>query len=85
MRETTIVAGKIPPSTDDVRHSLDRSISAAINALLAAQRPDGHWLFELEADCTIPAEYILMMHFLEEIDPALEAKIAAYQIGRAHV
>ncbi len=28
----------------------------------------GYWLYELEADCTIPAEYIMMMHFLDEID-----------------
>ena len=38
----------------------------------------GHWLFELEADCTIPAEYIMMMHFLDEIDAALEAKLCGY-------
>ena len=41
--------------------------------------PEGYWLYELlEADCTIPSEYILMMHYLDEIDPALEAKIAVY-------
>src|ERR1035441_10359127 len=79
MRETTIVSGKIPPSTDDVRHSLDRSISAATNALLAAQGPDGHWLFELEADATIPAEYVLLRHYLgEPVDVELEGKIANY-------
>ena len=38
----------------------------------------GYWLFELEADCTIPAEYIMMMHFLDEIDAPLEAKICRY-------
>ncbi|MGA9948182.1 MAG: hypothetical protein WBQ24_08020, partial [Xanthobacteraceae bacterium] len=37
---------------------LDRHIDAARDALLACQRPDGHWLFELEADATIPAEYV---------------------------
>jgi len=46
--------------------------------MLNAQHADGYWLFELEADCTIPSEYILMMHYLDEIDPALEAKIAVY-------
>ena len=40
--------------------------------------PDGHWLFELEADATIPAEYVLLEHFLDRIDPALEAKIGVY-------
>ena len=38
----------------------------------------GYWLFELEADCTIPAEYIMMMHFLDEIDAALETKICRH-------
>ena len=27
---------------------------------LKLQRPDGHWVFELEADATIPAEYVLL-------------------------
>jgi squalene-hopene/tetraprenyl-beta-curcumene cyclase len=57
---------------------LDQSIAAARDALIGLQQADGHWLFELEADCTIPAEYILMMHHLDEIDPELERKIAVY-------
>jgi squalene-hopene/tetraprenyl-beta-curcumene cyclase len=57
---------------------LTAAIAAARDALIALQQPDGHWLFELEADCTIPAEYILMMHFLDEIDPELERKLARY-------
>jgi squalene-hopene/tetraprenyl-beta-curcumene cyclase len=57
---------------------LDRTIAAARDALISLQSSQGYWLFELEADCTIPAEYILMMHFLEEIDAPLEAKLAAY-------
>jgi squalene-hopene/tetraprenyl-beta-curcumene cyclase len=32
----------------------------------------------LEADCTIPAEYILMMHYLGEIDEGLQSKMASY-------
>src|ERR1017187_6080581 len=57
---------------------LERAIVDARDALLAHQQPSGHWLFELEADCTIPAEFILMMHFLDEIDSALEPKLAAF-------
>ena len=67
----------------EVRAStLDSAIEAARSALLGLQHDAGHWVFELEADCTIPAEYILMMHFLDEIDAALQAKIAVYL--RAH-
>ena len=57
---------------------LSQAIAAAREALMALQKPDGHWLFELEADCTIPAEYILMMHYLDEIDPGLERKLTVY-------
>jgi squalene-hopene/tetraprenyl-beta-curcumene cyclase len=55
---------------------LDRAIAEARDALIAQQHEKGYWLYELEADCTIPAEYIMMMHFLDEIDADLEIKIA---------
>jgi squalene-hopene/tetraprenyl-beta-curcumene cyclase len=57
---------------------LDKTVSEARDALLATQRPDGHWIFELEADVTIPAEYILLQHFLDEIDPEEERALASY-------
>ena len=46
------------------------------------QNPAGYWLFELEADSTIPAEYILMMHYMDELDPGLQRKIANFLRGR---
>ena len=58
--------------------ALDTAIEAASAALLRLQNPDGHWVFELEADATIPAEYVLLEHYLDRIDPALEAKIGVY-------
>jgi squalene-hopene/tetraprenyl-beta-curcumene cyclase len=59
--------------------ALDRSIEHATRALLDLQRPDGHWVFELEADCTIPAEYVLLTHYFgETADVELERKIAVY-------
>jgi squalene-hopene/tetraprenyl-beta-curcumene cyclase len=59
--------------------ALTHSIDSATQALLARQRPDGHWVFELEADATIPAEYVLLRHYLgEPVDAALEQKIAVY-------
>ena len=51
---------------------------APARALARQQHADGHWLFELEADATIPAEYVLLEHFLDRIDPVLEAKIGVY-------
>jgi squalene-hopene/tetraprenyl-beta-curcumene cyclase len=61
---------------------VDKAIHCARDFLLRQQHIEGYWVFELEADCTIPAEYILMMHFMDEIDTALQAKIAVYL--RAH-
>jgi squalene-hopene/tetraprenyl-beta-curcumene cyclase len=59
--------------------AIDRAVDRAAAALTAAQRPDGHWVFELEADCTIPAEYVLLRHYLgEPVDQVLEAKIGHY-------
>ena len=58
--------------------SLEDAIETAREGLLKHQQPDGHWVYELEADCTIPAEYILMNHFTGEIDDELEQKIAIY-------
>jgi squalene-hopene/tetraprenyl-beta-curcumene cyclase len=58
---------------------LQASIDSAARALVGLQRADGHFVFELEADATIPAEYVLTRHYLgEPVDTALEAKIATY-------
>jgi squalene-hopene/tetraprenyl-beta-curcumene cyclase len=69
----------VGPKSSIPESAVDRNIAAATGALLALQRPDGHWVFELEADATIPAEYVLLRHYLAEpVDVALESKIAAY-------
>ena len=58
---------------------VDRSVTKATRALADAQREDGHWVFELEADATIPAEYVLLRHYLgEPRNGELEAKIGRY-------
>jgi squalene-hopene/tetraprenyl-beta-curcumene cyclase len=57
---------------------LEEAIASARDALIAQQSQEGYWLFELEADCTISAEYILMMHFLAEVDESLQQRIATY-------
>ena len=59
-------------------YNLNNAISRAQDKLLSLQDKDGYWVFELEADCTIPSEYIMMMHYLGEIDESLQAKIANY-------
>ena len=57
---------------------LDKAVLRASESLLAQQRADGNWVFELEADATIPSEYILLQHYLGRIEPELQARIARY-------
>src|SRR6185437_15920359 len=42
--------------------AVDKMLGDATAALLKSQRADGHWVFELEADATIPSEYVLLVH-----------------------
>ncbi|HTZ70208.1 MAG TPA: squalene--hopene cyclase [Acetobacteraceae bacterium] len=67
-------------TTDTLRRGdvLEVAIARAAAALTRRQHGDGHWRFELEADATIPAEYILLEHHLDRIDPALQTRIAVY-------
>ena len=57
---------------------LEQAIAKARGALITLQHQDGYWCFELEADCTIPAEYIMMMHYMGEVDERLQDKLAVY-------
>jgi squalene-hopene/tetraprenyl-beta-curcumene cyclase len=84
-RSATALEGRagVRVGADALRRTpLDEAIDAAREALIHRQTQEGYWQFQLEADCTIPAEYIMMMHFLGEIDAQLEQKLAVYL--RAH-
>jgi squalene-hopene/tetraprenyl-beta-curcumene cyclase len=56
---------------------LDRALRRGVRRLIRDQQPDGHWIYELEADCTISAEYICYLHYMDERDPPLESRIAS--------
>jgi squalene-hopene/tetraprenyl-beta-curcumene cyclase len=74
-------AAGMPSETIDpprLNAALEDAITRAADALRRHQRADGHWVFELEADATIPAEYVLLEHFLDRIDAPLQAKIGVY-------
>ena len=57
---------------------LDSLVTEVAAELKSLQKDDGHWVFELEADATIPSEYILLEHFLDEVDETLESELAEY-------
>ena len=65
-------------SQPSIDNDLDLTISEAASWLRRQQSDDGHWVFELEADATIPSEYILLHHYLAEIDEPLHRRIAVY-------
>ena len=68
----------------EVTHAEDAAAAAVTRgtaALARRQKADGHWVFDLEADATIPAEYILLEHYLDRIDGVLQAKIGTYLRG----
>jgi len=80
-----VFADKSGAGTGDI--AVEQAAHAATQALVRTQRNDGHWVYELEADATIPAEYVLLRHFrAEPVDAALEEKIAVYlrRIQGAH-
>ncbi|HUW80800.1 MAG TPA: squalene--hopene cyclase [Acidocella sp.] len=58
--------------------SLNLAIERANASLCGEQRADGHFVYELEADATIPAEYVLLEHYLDRIDVPLQQKIGVY-------
>jgi len=60
---------------------IDGVIEEAKTWLAGRQADDGYWAFELEADATIPAEYIFLNHFLGEVNEEVEEKLARYLRG----
>jgi squalene-hopene/tetraprenyl-beta-curcumene cyclase len=64
---------------------LDDAVLRASEALLALQHTDGNWAFQLEADTTIPSEYVLLQHYLGRIEPEVQARIARYIRARQGV
>ena len=80
--QQAIRKSRVENSREPRLFKLDHAIQHAADALAGLQHPDGYWCFQLEADCTIPAEYILMMHYMDEIDEPLERKLASYLRAR---
>ncbi len=68
----------VDPADDGFGGRLEATIAESQSALKRRQAADGHWQFDLEADATIPSEFVLLEHYLGEIDDATEGRIANY-------
>ena len=75
---STTPGKKASPSGDPDLDKVGEVIDDVRAWLAGRQADDGHWAFELEADATIPSEYIMLNHFLDEVDDETEAKLVAY-------
>lgn len=83
LKESTAIASMEHAMRATMEESaIDAGIRRAKDGMLALQHDEGYWVFELEADCTIPSEYIIFMHCVDEIDELLQRKIARFL--RAH-
>ena len=66
------------PKTD----SLSKAINQAATELIERQDISGWWRFDLEADATIPSEYILLQHFMGTVDTERESRLVDYLHSR---
>jgi len=58
---------------------LKEAIAHAGNHLLSLQSDAGYWVFDLEADTTIPSEYVLLQRFLgRRMDQGLKDRLGRY-------
>lgn len=71
---TTPTVHPLERKTDPLQEALNR----AAEALMNHQDEDGHWRFDLEADATIPSEYVFLQRFLGKTNPPREEKIGRY-------
>ena len=75
--DVAVDAGYGPPP--DHNQSVKTCLDISLQAVLDEQDGEaGYWCYEFEADAAIPSEYVLMMHFMDDIDEALEGKICNY-------
>ena len=63
---------------DTLAEELDLAVGRSTEHLLKLQSPEGYWWGELEANCSIHAEYLLLTHFLGVPDPERWRKIVNY-------
>ena len=61
-----------------ILNSSEKRISTLLKRQEANKLKEGCYVYELEADSTIPSEYILLMHYLGNINLDIQEKIVKY-------
>src|SRR3984893_12503492 len=69
-----------PDSTTDAE--ISQAIARAQENLLRQQQPDGHWCGELLVDSTLCSDYVLFMHWLGEVDDAMQQRSVRHILKR---
>src|SRR4029077_18748326 len=78
MNDGTTTRGSVRQIRQRGTAGLDEAVARACTSLLAWHRGDGYWVFEPEADVTIPSEFVLLQHYLGRIEPELQTRIAQF-------
>src|SRR5207247_5039907 len=61
--------------------AVDEAIRRSQQWLLQRQAEAGYWAYELEADTTLTAEYLMLRRFLGLVDPEKQPKAVRYLIA----
>ena len=69
-------------SFEEILKPFESKINQKIKEQKKFKSKKGFYVYELEADTTIPSEYILLMHFLGEINFEIEEKIKNYLLKK---
>ena len=67
---------------EEARDILDTVIERSRNFFYREQLPQGYWWAELESNCTITAEYIMLFHFMGIVNKDRERKMANYLLSK---
>jgi squalene-hopene/tetraprenyl-beta-curcumene cyclase len=65
-----------------ISDEVEQAAKRAQTALLALQNPEGYWWAELEANVTITAEYLMLLHFLGLADRGKFIRMANYLLDQ---
>lgn len=71
-----------PAGAEIALDHLDGSMSATSRWLFERQRPDGHWIGELEGDTILESEYVLLQAFLGRESEPVCAAACRYMLDR---